>query len=393
MAAPVNIFSLAPARIGGVDMLVPLFAEIQETYPQAVIEVIFLESRIAQELSFRTQLEKDVLWFSKRCTRLNWDDIQSDRVQYVVKFFRILPLLARILVSRNPVLIHSRMARTGIVEILGRCVRLKGGTVLGHADMQTVFFGRSNELSRRIHSDINGWLAFGPGDSSVRPQFCDDMPIHIMGYTKLYPAWQKYLRVLSRDLLSRSFPQDDSASGDQGNCPLTFGVFSGSVVKGVYSKDDLRIFFDEVFSVLSKLHPGSLVLVKCHPMDRSNVSRDAAAHTQGLNIHFVDDHPGVIAASSDCVIATHTSAIIDALGCGTPTILHQKFSDQWMQRHPEKSSFLSLGVSHSFDNKTLENALSVQLGPEYILPNIRKILKHRVDLSVFTKVSGRAGKL
>lgn len=388
MATAVNIFSVAPARIGGVDMLVPLFAEISQAFPSSAIEIIFLETRIAHEVNIRPQLEKDVLWVSKRCTRLNWDDTQHGMARYVVKVCRLLPLMARILISRKPILIHSRANQTRVVDLLGRCARLKGGTVLGHPDMQTVFFGRSNELSRKIQSDINGWLAFGAGEGSVRPKSSDDLPVHIMGYTKLYPAWQQHLKVLARDLRRRLFPEEQIATTNRAQCPVTFAVFSGSVVETVYSEDDLRFFFDEVFSVLSKEYPGSQVLVKCHPMDKSDISKDAAALAQGLKIHFVDDHPGAVAASSNCVIATHTSAIIDSLGYGTPTILHQKFSNEWMQRHPEKSSFLSLGVPYSHDSKTLEKAISIQLSSHCILPDIRKVLRHRVDLSVFAKAAG-----
>lgn len=389
MVAPVNIFSLAPARIGGVDMLVPLFAEIRQMYPEAMIEIIFLETRIAQELSNRAQLKKDVHWASTRCTRLNWDDIQGGRVCRALKLFRILPLLLRILVVRKPVLIHSRMDQTGVVEILGRCVRLKGGAVLGHPHMQTVFFGRSNELSQKIRSNINGWLAFGTGEGSVRPQFSDDVPIHIMGYTKLYPAWQKYLRVLSVDLLSRIIRESNSMDDNQRKLSLVFGVFSGSVVDEIYSEEDLRVFFDEVFGVLSKHYPGSQVLVKRHPMERSDVPRESASNASGLNVHFVDDHPGVVAASSSCIIATHTSAVIDSLGVGIPTILHHKFSSKWMKRHPERSSFLSLGIPHSTNSKTLKNAIDVQLGPKCVIPDIREILGHRVDLSVFAEKARR----
>ena len=45
-----RIFSIAPKRLGGIDMLVPLYMEIRRIYPKTEINMIFIESQPYKDL-------------------------------------------------------------------------------------------------------------------------------------------------------------------------------------------------------------------------------------------------------------------------------------------------------------------------------------------------------
>ena len=93
-------------------------------------------------------------------------------------------------------------------------------------------------------------------------------------------------------------------------------------------------------------------------------------------------HPCLLASCSKFVIAHHTSTIIDALAMQTPVIQFQEFTDQWLARHPEGSSFLELGVSWARDKGELMAMVNRVISNRFSKPDIKNILHHKNNFEV-----------
>lgn len=124
-----SIFSISPSRLGGLDLLLPIFLELKQQRP-CRIEVIFLEDRPYMDLQRDAFLLDTYRLVVDRTTRL-----RGSKVRRVVQ---IMPTLFRMMLARNSVLLHSRSLESPLVRALYTVNKVGGGRTLVHPNAMTL---------------------------------------------------------------------------------------------------------------------------------------------------------------------------------------------------------------------------------------------------------------
>jgi hypothetical protein len=163
----------------------------------------------------------------------------------------------------------------------------------------------------------------------------------------------------------------------------SFTLLLSSTVDRVFEEKDLFLWLDEALEVLRNSYPDCIIYIKPHPMQETAHLERVYSKLNSEREIITNVHTSCLALYSKAVISSSSSAILDVLSMDVPVILHQRFTSCWMKRHPEKSSYLELGIPHSEDKDTLRKLLISVLGSSHCQPNIRKKLKQREDLSIF----------
>lgn len=375
-----HLFAVLPPRLGGLDMLLPLFTEIKHVRPQTKVTLLFVEERVYHDLHRDRFLSAEVARVvdSERRLRKNGGGL----VDVLMAGPAFLHTLTEIATARDPILLHSRGTDSPLVKLLCAAVKLKGGAIYQHFAGMPLTMGRLAAGPGRRGNEGKAFLCFSDHDVEFLRNAGYDRLIPI-GYPRLYPTWIDRIRQVADELVA-SECRTLGMSASDGH----LAVFLGSMVEGLYPEAELADWVRDVIATAQARLPGVPVLIKPHPMEKpyvlemiEDIIRDVPS--AGLT-HL---HPSVLASSARLVVAHHTSTIIDALAMGAPTIQFQELTPHWLERHPEGSSFLRLGPLWARNREELEARFVEALSRDYVVPDVRGPLKHSKDLSVLLEES------
>jgi hypothetical protein len=221
----------------------------------------------------------------------------------------------------------------------------------------------------------DGALCFGPRDFA---RAATHGSIHSIGYPRLYESWLERIRTVSRDYVKLELQGYDRPE-EEG----VVSLFSGSTVEGVFGKTEFEHWLKAAIRSVNREVEDSFILIKPHPMQDMDHLAEVLKETGASNVGVTHLHAGVLACRSRLIIAHHSGTILDAMSFGVPTIQFQELTPDWMERHPEGSSYLELGLLWARNENELDECIHRALSPQYTAPDLAKALGHRQDLTPF----------
>ena len=363
-----TIVVVAPPRMSGLDVIIPLMYRYKQICPNSHIYIIF------RDLCLREELKKELVLntaYEKFITEQIF--LRGKRKLNVLALFKVLFMLAR---SNKPTLLHSQDASIGLVGVLTKFTKIRKGKIFCYPKTSAITLGRVPLKKITENSEGDGYLCFNHTEY-LYAQKSGRRNIHQIGFPRFYDAWHNHIESLTHSIIPRELPELFVESSS--NKPIL--LLLSSVVSNVFEKEELYEWFTEVVSVIKTIFPSSWILVKPHPMQRQEHLSYLRSLINHEKIIFTKLHCGLLASITRLTISSSSSAILDILIMKKPVILHQKFTKHWLKRHPEKSSYLILGISHSENREQLKHTIK-DIEKGHSIPDIRNILRHQENLSV-----------
>ena len=199
-----------------------------------------------------------------------------------------------------------------------------------------------------------------------------------MGYPRLFSSWKKYILNKSPELTMREIKKMN-LSPDLN----LVTVILPSTVENLFDLNELEEWLRSVLRILRNKVPEDIILLKPHPMQKIEIVEKVLNEINDKNIKISYLHAGILSASSRFVISHHSTTIVDSMGLMVPTIHYQKFTEHWLQRHPDGSFCLKLNPLWARDESELMRCIAKALSKSYRAPNIEAILGHKEDISMF----------
>lgn len=364
-----QIFLLAPPRIGGFDVAIPLLLQVVVCSPAMRVTCIAGNGETLSELerdpllsyAFNTVVGGCYILRSKR---KGWPYLPS-----------VVRATLAIMRSSHPVLLHTGAANAGFSSLLAFLVRIFGGRVIRLPGSSAITLGREQKVNLITASD-DTYLCFNTNEAEfARKRGYKE--VCVVGFPRFYKAWCDHVAFHAGAMMAKELP---AAARNRTERDIGL-IFLGSTVAGIYEESELESWFSEVISILRRDHPDMVLLIKPHPKQNQsqlsrlegllNPNREAITHL----------HASALASLAKLAVSSSSSVILDILAMGTPVVLHQKFTSHWLEHHPEVSGYLHVGLPHSDDSEGLAQALKEVVSTEYVVPDIREILGHKMDLS------------
>jgi len=372
-----SVFSIAPSRIGGLDMLLPIFFELKYQTPKIKIYILINEYRTYVDLLKNEFLREEVFNIVDHIYIL---EDEKGVKSIIWKAIRILPFLFKIATTPGFILLHSRDFKSKYIRLIYLFRKLIQGEVYEHLSGMFLLLDRKPQLKKpQMKDQGDGFLTFSIHDNDYLRALGRRNLIPI-GYPRLYENWQRYLKQMGQDYVQRILLDNNLDINGAVIC-----LFLGSTVPNIYEEDELRKWIFQAIDVIKSNVMNHIILVKPHPMQNMKTLKIFLDELNSSRVVLTELHPGILSVSARCVIACHSSTIIDALAAGTPTIQFQNFTKKWLNRHPEGSSYLKLGALWARNRKELEEKLLQALSIRYSVPDILLPLQHKMDLSVFLR--------
>lgn len=350
-----KIFSVAPPRLGGIDMLIPIYIEMKQR-GDVSIELIIDNNLVLSQLKRDNFLYKklfsvvDKISFIEKKRISNGSNIITDAYNYCIVLSQILCIALRIFSSKAPILMHSGNLSSRLINILNRLVKIKKGFTVAHYNLMVMFSNADNSESRKSRECFGDFfLCFS--EAYTRDSFETGKYINI-GYPRLYKSWINIVREEAKYFVDTEIRSLVTCHNE----PL-LTLFLPSTVKGQFEESELEGWLIEVSSCLLNIFPNCLIVIKPHPMQNLDHLKDFL-DTQ-ISFRYVISflHPALLASESRVVISHHSSTIFDALALQAPVIQHQEFTNHWLKHHPEGSKFLELGHSWTNNKESLAREL------------------------------------
>ncbi len=388
-----NIISIVPPRLGGLDMLLPLFMEIKNRYPSCSIHLVYVDCLAYHQLKKDEFLWNEVIRLVDRLTILKHGCKEFKKnglfaILDKIKFAsRLVNLLVAILFYSQPILMHSQSLNSRLVRLMHSFVQFGRGLTLGHRAglvFDPLDKGLTADEIRKKYGDA--FICFKSQDTSTWKEKDRNTVISI-GYTRLYKSWCEKLLEVSNNVVDKQLKKLEMNTNSS-----IIVVYLPSTVEGVFGLSELDEWLRSLVKCTRNIYPESLVLLKPHPMQNIVHVNEILSHIEDSKIGISYLHPGILAACSKLVISHHSSTIIDALALGVPTIQYQKFTTHWIKRHPEGSIFLKLQPIWTQDENELEIALSNIKRGNWVAPNLAEIMEHEESVgNLFNRLDSLNG--
>ena len=376
------VFSVAPPRLGGIDMLLPIYMEMKRA-GSVNIELIFFD-----DLAFR-QLKRDdfLFWQITECvdkiSLLSKNKVKTSS-NLAIKFFylilfiiKVLGILYRITITQKPVMMHSGQVSTFFLGALHRAIKRKKGFTVGHFNLMNLFIN-DDRKQLNVQGDFGDiFICFNKKNISSWDKSSKNKCIEI-GYPRLYEPWLSNLRKNSKYYVQKHI--EKTAAG-----LLSMAVLFLPSTSKFFEEEELKVWILEVVYCISEQFDDALIVLKPHPMQNlkhlDSILNDL--NNKRCILSFL--HPGILAAEAKLVVSHHSSTIVDALALETPIIQHQNFTSHWLARHPEGSCFLELGHPWTKDVDDLMRELKRIKNNEWIPPNFLRSIGHKNSIKYLLK--------
>ena len=372
-----KLFSILPPRLGGLDLILPLYIKLKEQHPKLKIEIAFMDDKAYEDLFRDDFLYPEVKNCTDKIYRLKPQKGGKIRNRFFL-FLNSLPLFVQILTARNPVLIHSGLEESLFIRLLSKVVRIRSGKIFTHLPSLHITIGVSppDRLFGKA-PDMDAFLYFGEADVTYLekrrfPKFIQ------MGYPRLFSSWKEYISNKSPELVKRELEKKNLSTDSK-----LVTVFVPSTVENIFNITELKDWLISVINILSNDFSKDVIILKPHPLQKMEIVEQVLNEMEDKNITISFLHAGILAASSQLVISHHSSTIVDSMGLLVPSIHYQNFTPHWLQRHPDGSFCLKLDPLWARDEDELRKCIATALSKNYHVPKIETILGHKEDVSMF----------
>ncbi len=372
----ITLFSILPPRLGGLDLIMPLYLKLKELNPKIKIEIAFMDDKAYEDLFHNDFLYSEVQNYTDKIYRLKPKKGGKIRNR-LFSLLNSLPLFIHILTARNPILIHAILEETLFTRLLSKVVRIRGGKVFTHMASLHITIGVS--APDRVFGkapDMDAFLYFGKADTIYLknrfPKFVQ------LGYPRLFSSWKENILGKSPELVKKEIEKNNLSPNSE-----LVTIFLPSTVKNVFNISELKDWMISVLNILRNDFPEAIIILKPHPLQEMAVVEQVLKDLDYKNFILSYMQAGILAASSKFVISHHSSTIVDSMGLSIPSIHYQEFTPHWLRRHPDGSFCLKLSPLWARNEDELRKCIATALSKNYHVPKIEKALGHNEDVSMF----------
>ena len=372
-----KLFSILPYRLGGLDMMIPLYLKLKELYPNLKIEIAFNDDKAYQDHFRDDFLRPEVKNWTDKVHNLKPQMGGKIRNRFF-SFLNALPLFAQILSARNPVLIHCGLEESPLIKWLSKAVRIRKGRIFTHFGSYNINIGVSpiDRVFGKV-PDMDAFLYFGESDPAYLKNRQFPKLIQ-MGYPRLFSSWKEQVLNKSPELVKGELKKNNFSSDSR-----LVTVLLPSTIESLFSSRELKIWLKSVLRILRNEVPKDVIFLKPHPLQEMEIGEQVVDEIEDKNVKISFMHAGILSASSQFVISHHSTTIVDSMGLLIPTIHYQQFTAHWLQRHPDGSFCLKLNPLWARDEDELRKCIATALSKNYHVPKIEKILGHKDDVPMF----------
>lgn len=322
MQKKIKIFTIAPPRVSGLDVLLPLIFQIafeKGSLAEAKILIksadLYASAMQIPEFKYIFERTKNEIFISssKKNKLIKYVQITYKLMVYASKFECL------ILLHETDV---SPIARTW--KKIGQIFNIK---IVRYAKGLTpkIDHAFQKKPARSTVSDL--MLCFDKQHENHAKNALGYRTLKI-GHPHLFASWKGL--VADRVSQKRPIPPVHVQS---------IGVFTSSVVDHVYSEKELFEWCESVFKCITTYNPRLLVVIKNHPMN----TRRQIYEIERLANRYIDyfsfsmANACTVAMSCTTTISPISTVAIDAALFNSKVIIYQPISEKWLNRHPSES--------------------------------------------------------
>lgn len=398
-----NILSILPPRLGGLDMLLPIYLELKLN-SKVFIEVIVPNNELMKQIQrdnyINNQLWNTVDRISVIELNRNFKDLNGI-FRLGKGFFGLICLVSRIvLYKKYPILMHGSNFNQKLIMLIKWLFKRKNGLTIAHfkllagSELLDEETGRlpphlnahnSSKVftERNIVNELYGdyFAVFNIDNVKSWNEESRNKCIEI-GYTKVYKSWTDKLK---KDALHHR-SNDKWYPDFQGKAPFSL-IFLPSTVKNIFNDDELENWLMEIILSVSEQFPNNPIIIKPHPLQKMQTVKRVLSMLSDIKCIISFVHPGLLAAQAQFVISHHSTTIIDAMALNVPVIHHQFFTDHWLKRHPSGPTLLDYGQVKSDNMNCLKKELKSIGKNKNSYSNLIQNIRHRDDIeNLFDKI-------
>lgn len=188
----------------------------------------------------------------------------------------------------------------------------------------------------------------------------------IIGYPKFFKEW---IALINRYYSSNS-PRSDIVL-----------IFTRGLSPVYMDRNKYEILIISAYKVIRDKLKNMPIVIKTHPREDHSLLLKIINDKKLENISISDEHAGVLSKSALLVISFWTSAILDSLSLGIPSIEYYIESNNFRSAEPAGSVFKKIGI-HSTDNeRVLGEFVETVLNGRYLIPPIIQELSKNPNLN------------
>ncbi|MBF0186652.1 MAG: hypothetical protein HQL50_01870 [Magnetococcales bacterium] len=376
MTSP-TIFSIIPPRLGGLDVLLPIYLEIRRDHPDAKIHLLFIEPSVYSKLKRDPFLYQETLRVCDSISHLySWGKPGIEVLRYLMALVCLIPSLIRLLATKAPILFYGSSPDSRTVRWMSAIARFRGGWVVQHPPALGLLRDSImvDIVENKNASDL--FACYSMNDLHLLEKYGLNHPVAAIGYPRLYPGWLDRIREVAPKMMEKEITRLGFDPKSQ-----VVSLFLGSWVKGIYNLEELDTWIEITVPLVRKKYPNALILLKPHPMSKREHLEKILEQIGDNRAVLCYLHASIIATRSDLIVGLHSGVLLDAIASGTPTIQFQEFTPHWLRRHPDKSVYLRLKHPLAENLEDLSEAIDDCMAGHYRQPDYEKNLGHRADIA------------
>ena len=188
----------------------------------------------------------------------------------------------------------------------------------------------------------------------------------IIGYPKFYKEWKKLII------------QYNSKNRIEDKYVL---IFTRAISHAYMDKDKYeKLLITSYNSIRNKVNDIKIIIKK-HPREDDGFVEKIINTNKMKNIYISNDHAGVLSRNALFVISFWTSAILDSISFGIPSVEYYIESNNFRKNEPKGSVFKNLGIESVDNDMDLNIFIKSVLNNNYKEPDIYNLLSYTKNLN------------
>ena len=390
------VFTINPARIGHLDVLLPIILQLKKNKPDIYFQLVYFDKDQYETLlknKFLNEIVKNV----GEAVLLKSLGRKGSILRKFLLTVQLIPYIFRMIISKHVIFLQWKSIDNLILKFIALIASFKGKALTYQPmnnhyleEMRRYFdeYGHPRTDRARKLRDRQYTKKVTTGDGALINSV-DSLNyfatmgysrFSIIGYTHMYPEYIKYAHEKCQMHLLEEIPLNDPKSR------TFFGIFANKYWGRWAGRDDSWFInkFCEVVECLKHTEVDPVIIVRAHPTLKTDIIERAIKRSGYSNIYLTNLHPTHIGIVSEVVIGLAESTSYHyVMGAGSPYIEYGGMQSENYEIFPEGSQFASYGTIVAVNKEELiEKLLDKEMLKKSAL-NYDSILKHKMNLSVF----------
>ena len=175
-----------------------------------------------------------------------------------------------------------------------------------------------------------------------------------IGYPKFYKDWVSYLK----------------SSKEGTNQPKKALIYSRPIHSYYMDKDKYEELYITTCQSIRYKFGNIPIVIKAHPRENKQDIINLIESKKLTNVQISTEHPGIEALNAVVAVSFWTSAVLDSLSLGVPSVEYYIEADRFREMEPKGSAYKELGIDSVENVNDLELFFDRVLNGSYRVPKI-----------------------